>query len=179
MGLSSSHLEEIIDVVLSLDCLQFSAIHRNLFKHDLKNDGKRFSSESLLQSVWSLATVLPGNRIDNIRVRGPDSVTNSELGACLAMEVTKILNYGKTPLSIPDTQALGVLSLYYISRGQKMNSLKLAKSFARAAIHLCLSETSPECPDDDYLRMRANVFCGAISLYRYVPIIKFAFNVKS
>jgi len=66
MGLSIFHLVETFDVVLSLDYLQFSAIRRNLFENDFKNDGKKYSSSNLVRSVCSLATVLAGRAIDSI-----------------------------------------------------------------------------------------------------------------
>lgn len=168
MRLSSFRFVETLDIVRSLNCLRFAAICRNQFEYGVKDHGNRYSSISLMRSICSLATALAGNRIDGIRIQIPGSTSNSELGASLAREVIETLNNRRTPLNLADTQALGVLSIYHISRGQKTNGLALAKSFALAATNLCLSETCLKPSDDTYMRIRASTFCGAITLNRYV-----------
>lgn len=164
-GGSTSNLVEIFDIVLSWECLPFCLLNKDLFKKSFQSGENEYCSAALVKSLCSLATVLAADTLHDIHSQNSATKMSLELGESLARGAAGALLDKASCLNIADSQALGVLSLYHISRGQRSNAQKLAKDFVRAATELSPPPLSGDI-DDAYTRTRASTYCGAISLNR-------------
>ncbi|KAK2590779.1 hypothetical protein QQS21_011533 [Conoideocrella luteorostrata] len=163
----SDHLMEMVNVVLSRESLPFSLINKSLFKQDFHHGLGEYHSTALVQSICSLATLMAVDRSYELGGSPPALILNSELGDFFAHDAVATLLTMTSPHNIGNLQALGVLSVYYMGRGQSFTARKMAADYAKAAAELCLSQPVPKCVDDNYIKARASTFCGAISLDRY------------
>lgn len=68
---------------------------------------------------------------------------------------------------LPDIQALGMLSLYLLRRGQEVEAQELAEKFVVSIGDLC---QRPFREDEDYVKARKITYCGAVTLARYAVI---------
>jgi hypothetical protein len=69
--------------------------------------------------------------------------------------------------SLPDIQALGVLSLYHVRCGREEEAQQLAGVFVASITALCQRE--PPAGELE-LRIRTTTYCGAVSLSRYAMV---------
>jgi hypothetical protein len=74
---------------------------------------------------------------------------------------------GKSALTLPDIQAIGVLALYHANFGPDSKAQALADEYVVAIADLCLNEPTPE-PSDDYRNVRIDTYRGAVILQRFV-----------
>lgn len=170
VGLPVSTMRERFDALFSSDFLAFCLLPKTAFLEDFTRGTGPYCSRTLVYAVLALSTIVMGSPQQRPREGGectltphwPDSQASFNEAASRTKERTE-------RHSLPDIQALGMLSLYQARRGHDADALGLAETFAGAMEDLCLMEPAAVGQQDrHYARVRASTYCGAVSLVRYV-----------
>ncbi len=158
---STVYTKSLLQKVLTLDCLTFCVPSQELFLEDYASYDSRYCSSALVYSLLSLAFGL----IDDVLSDQEIQFTTNKHFAAKAADIIRLEDLP----GLPDIQALGVLSIYELCRGDIVQGKKLANTFTRSITDFCLNENT-ESTHDICKRVRSATFCGAISLSRYVYI---------
>jgi hypothetical protein len=170
-GWPKSHVRELVDFVLERDGMLFCLLRKDLFHQDFENGGTQYCSAALVNALLALAT----------RIKQQDPGVNQPLhfsqqglmggsDGFFAEALTLLPKNGSRPNNLADIQALGILALYEASSDHEVGMQKLADEFATAMNDLCLREVSLQLKANSYESVRANTYCGSISLLRILRL---------
>lgn len=154
----------LFDVLFTWDYLPLCLISKDAFLQDYHSRSDRFCSVALVHSIIALATQIVNEYSDEDGLL-PSGWLSSKVFNDRAQE---IVQNSKRPLSLPDIQAIGILSLYHLRRGREAEAEEFAKACVTAITELRQHEHLTGGEDERYTRSRANTYCGAVSLTRYV-----------
>ncbi|KAI5459151.1 hypothetical protein BGZ63DRAFT_512716 [Mariannaea sp. PMI_226] len=163
-GWTKAHIRHLFDALVTWDYLPFCLLCKELFLQDFYSGSDQFCSSALVHAMLALATRL-------INESGDDNgiLPSGWLHSKFFFQKAESLLSGKAPFSsLPDNQALGILSLYQIRCGREVQAKHLAETFVASITQLCQHE-QPEIrqeESDAYDRVRATTYCGAVSLAR-------------
>ncbi|ODA77196.1 hypothetical protein RJ55_06823 [Drechmeria coniospora] len=73
--------------------------------------------------------------------------------------------------SLPDIQALGVLSLYHFRCGRETKAQRVAETCLSLVTELRSNDVSGGNKQDDYSNVQATTYCGAVTLVRILPLV--------
>lgn len=163
-GWTGVHIRHLFDVLLTWDYLPFCLLSKDLFLHDYYSGSDRLCSSALVHAMLALATRMVNENSDR------DGVLSSGwLGSKIFYEKAEaIIRDNTQTMSLPDAQALGILSLYHIRCGREVEALEVAELFVTVITKLCRYAPSAGIEDKQYTRVRAGTYCSAVSLTRYV-----------
>lgn len=160
-GWTRAHIRHLFDVLLTWDYLPFCLIHRDSFLQDFHSGSDRFCSVALVHAILALSTRLVNEYGDS-----SDVLPTGWVGSKYFYERAQaLLRDNKQIISLPDVQALGILSLYHMRCGRETEAQGLAEVFANTITELCQRVKAKE--DGQYVRARATTYCGAVYLTRY------------
>ncbi|OAA49225.1 short chain dehydrogenase family protein [Cordyceps fumosorosea ARSEF 2679] len=176
LGHCRSQLPQLLSTILARDCLLFCPISEPDLKRDFARDSATHCSAALVDSLLALGTLAakdhahlatalaaPGTAID------PDS-----LAQAFAHEAMFALDNGTgRPRRTADIQALGVLSLYYVSCYRLKQATEFAGDFYVAIAELWRADRSSETHASSRLDKieHAGLYCAAVSLTRVLFLI--------
>lgn len=163
-GWTMAHLRHLFDALFTWDYLTFSLLCYDLFLQDFYTGSTRFCSSTLVHAILAMATRLVNEDDDDSGI-----LPSGWFGSVIfSDEAESEVQEGRQIDRLPDIQALGILSLYRIRCGQEAKAQKLVEAFSTSITKLC--QRKPLLGDevgDQYARVRATTYCGAISLTRY------------
>ncbi|KAI5459495.1 hypothetical protein BGZ63DRAFT_391152 [Mariannaea sp. PMI_226] len=161
-GWTKAHIRHLFDVIVTWDYLPFCLLCKELFLQDFHSGLGQFCSSALVHAMLALATRLINESDDDSEILPSGWLHNKYF-----FEKAKSLLRDKTPSrSLPDSQALGILSLYHMRCGREAQAKQLAESFVADIRGLCQREHLTGREKDSYARARATTYCGAVSLAR-------------
>ncbi|KAL2158753.1 hypothetical protein VTH06DRAFT_3944 [Thermothelomyces fergusii] len=136
-----------------------SIVSQRHFMTDFCQGNPRFCSEALVNAVLGMACVAatPTSQL----------VSRVSFGDAFLAEAKRLLAKEEGPPGLPYTQALGVLAVAEMARGNEEVASDLARQSARAGIRFLLQTRRQEHDhDDDFKSVRALAYCGGLSLVR-------------
>ncbi|KAM3483187.1 hypothetical protein MY8738_003382 [Beauveria namnaoensis] len=163
-------LPQLLDLILSRDCLSFCPINRNDFRRDFGTGHGLYCSTALIDSLLALSTLLAMDNASLAAKFGARSkIEDDELGQSFAREAIAALYNGTgLPRRIADIQALGILSLYCLGCNKLNDGKGFAADFGAAIIEQWHTEQPIDSkslyfPDK---QVHANICCAAVSSNR-------------
>ena len=161
-GWTKAHIRHLFDALHTWDSLPFCIVSKEVFIRDYNSGSDQFCSTLLVHALLALATRIINENKDDVTV-----VPAGWFGSRYCFEETETISqWGQPPNNLPNTQALGVLSLYQLRCGRESEAHRLAKAFATRITELCRHEPLVG-KEQQYARIRAASYCSAISLPRY------------
>ncbi|AEO61292.1 hypothetical protein MYCTH_2071661 [Thermothelomyces thermophilus ATCC 42464] len=141
-----------------------SIVSQRHFMNDFRQGNPRFCSEALVNAVLGLACVAA------TPISQP--VSRVGFGDAFLAEAKRLLAREEELPSLPYIQALGVLAVAEMTRGNEEVAGDLAREFARAGIRFLLQTRQQEHGhDDDFKTVRALAYCGGLSLVRLLRLL--------
>ncbi|KAF4124710.1 Fungal specific transcription factor domain [Geosmithia morbida] len=135
-GWSRTHVQHLLDVLLTWDVLPFCLVNRDAFLADYHSGSEQFCSSALVHATLALATQLINEGGDNTM-----SLPSGWIGSRLfADEAESIIRDERPPNSIPNIQAFGMMSFYYLRLGGEDHAQRLADECAARILDLCRQE---------------------------------------
>ncbi|KAJ6439384.1 glycoside hydrolase family 79 [Purpureocillium lavendulum] len=167
MGWTTALVLEYLESLLVWDYLPFCLLCRDLFLRDFGRGTGPYCSPGLVHALLALATrIADGQHYHHQQCedgRPAAGWTDSEtfFNAALSLVERK-----RQPSSLPDVQALGIMSLYCVGSGKVAEAMDFAGAFAIAATRLHLQARATPHQEGQYGEVCAATYCGAVSLYR-------------
>jgi len=145
-GLSKTYIRQLFLALLSWDCLPFCIICDAPFLPAFDTHSTQFCSQALVNALIALAIRV---LIETENGSGPTS--KNSFGSMQFFDTAEgLLLTSERLTSLPDIQALGILSIYQISCGRETESEKLAQLFCSNITGLC-NQRLPEEKDEEYI----------------------------
>ncbi|OAA33844.1 hypothetical protein BBO_09461 [Beauveria brongniartii RCEF 3172] len=163
-------LPQLLDLILSRDCLFFCPINKNHFRRDFGTGHGLYCSTALIDSLLALSTLLSMDNASLASKFGARSkLGDDELGQAFAREAISALYNGTgLPRRIADIQALGILSLYCLGCNKLNDGKGFAADFGAAIIKQWHTEqpidSNSSCFSDK--QVHANICRAAVSSNR-------------
>jgi hypothetical protein len=164
-GWTTAYVLYMFDVVFTWDYLPVCLLVKDHFLADYRSGSERYCSTALVCAILAISTRLVNEYADNDPV-----LPSGGMGSgFFCKEAQAIVRDGKEPTTLPDIQALGILSLYHLRCGRETEAGVLAEACASAITELCRRETASGETEEEkqYARVRATTYCGTMFLYRY------------
>ncbi|KJZ70717.1 hypothetical protein HIM_09901 [Hirsutella minnesotensis 3608] len=165
-GWTVASVRQLFDGLMAWDYLPFCLICRDPLFRDYYSGSTRYCSSALVNALLALALRVVNE--DNHEAQSPGP--GCSRSKAFFDEAEAILHSTELSDNLPDIQALGILALYQITCGREAEAQELADSFAARMGELCLDEQLLGAEAEEYSKVRATSYCGAISLVRYVNI---------
>ena len=163
-GWTRAHVRHLFDAIFTWDYLPFCLLDKDLFIRDYESNSTRFCSSALVYATLAISARLI-NENDNEKVL-PSGWLSSKL---FCDEAKKALQQAEqSTTSLPDVQALGILSLYYLRCGLETTAMELALSFYHGITDICEGVTPESQEDELYNKVRTVTLHGAGFLIRWV-----------
>ncbi|KAH6959953.1 hypothetical protein BKA56DRAFT_623991 [Ilyonectria sp. MPI-CAGE-AT-0026] len=166
-GWTVAYIRQLFDSLLTWDYLPFCLLCKDPFLRDYHSGLSRYCSSALVNALLALATRRVNENQDDIEI---DALSGWSGGKAFFDEAKAILYSSERSSSLPDIQALGILALYQISCGREADARELSSAFAAAITDLCLREPLTGKHEEQYARVRATTYCGAISVIRILRL---------
>ena len=167
-GWTNSKIQGILNEFLSREYLPLSLLCKNSLLEDHRRGYGLYCSSALVNAILALAahTMDGGEPRDQSNDGIGDEVTSApSLSQAFFDEALCLIYRDGLPHMLPDVQAMGMLAIYKVSWGDMPGALEMAEGFSHAATTLCLR--APHAVyDDQFCRVRAMTYCGAVSLVR-------------
>ncbi|TWU70561.1 hypothetical protein ED733_000559 [Metarhizium rileyi] len=175
IGWTKAHIRHLIDAIFPWDYLPFSLLCYDLFMQSFYSDSAQFCSPALVCAILALASRVVNEDKDDLEIL-PSGWIGSRT---FFKKATAALQEGLSD-SLPDIQAVGILSLYHLRCGKEAEAQDCAESFHRRVVELCKHGFSLGDDDEQYLAVRDTTYCGAVSLSRILLLSTGqAFNLSS
>lgn len=160
-GWTTAHLRHLFDALITWDYLPFCLLCKDSFLQDFESGSTQFCSSTLVYTMLALATRLVNEDNDDT-----ETLPTGWFGSTIFFEKAQAaVQDSRLCNSLPDIQALGLLSLYKLRCGQEAEAQGFADDFAASITDLCQREPLT-AKGEQYARVRATTYCGAISLIR-------------
>lgn len=161
-----AHIRHLFDVLITWDYTAFILLRKDEFLQDYEEGSTRFCSSALVHALLALSTRIIYEKEDE-----SDVLPSGWLGSKWFLLRTKaLLRSQGSYKSLPDIQATGILALYHFRCGREEEAIKLAETCSSSIRALCLKGTAVDTSDEQYFKVRATTYCGALSLLRYVSL---------
>ncbi|KAJ6787427.1 hypothetical protein PWT90_03267 [Aphanocladium album] len=171
LGYYRSQLPQLLDTMLTRDCLSFCPINKEEFTRDVKTGFGQNCSSSLLDSLLALATLLAPERLAIIVASLSGDDQQGDIGDAFAQEaIASLYNGTGLPQRIADIQALGILALYCLGCGKMKDGLGFAGDYGSAITEQWATKQSEPIFADR--QTYANIYCAAISFNRMLFLIQ-------
>ncbi|KAH7146687.1 nitrate assimilation regulatory protein nirA [Dactylonectria estremocensis] len=165
-GWTRAHIRHLFDSVLTWDYLPFSLLCIEQFLQDYQNGSSQFCSSALVHSILALASRLINENDDDFSL-----LPSGWFGSKLFLDEAETLLQAHEPLdSLPDIQALGMLSFYYVRCGREAKAHELAEACIDCITRIHQQEKSMGGEEQQYSRACAITYCGAVSLVRILQL---------
>ncbi|KXX78215.1 Conidial development protein fluffy [Madurella mycetomatis] len=163
-GWTKAHVRHLIDALRTWDHLPFCLFSEDRFLRDYSSGSTQFCSSALVHAILALSTRLINESSDDA---GLDQ--SGWLRSQFFLHKAKaILQYMEPSRTLPDIQALGMLSLYYLRCGQETEAQAYAESFATSISELC--QHSLMHGEEEVPVQSCNTYHGAVSLIRMLSL---------
>ncbi|KAH7166516.1 nitrate assimilation regulatory protein nirA [Dactylonectria macrodidyma] len=165
-GWTRAHIRHLFDSVLTWDYMPFSLLCKDQFLQDYQNGSSQFCSSALIHSILALASRLINENDDDFSL-----LPSGWFGSKLFLDEAETLLQANEPLeSLPDIQALGMLSFYHIRCGREARAHELAEACIDRITRVRQQEKPTGMEEQQYSRACAITYCGAISLVRMLQL---------
>ncbi|KAH6855956.1 hypothetical protein B0I37DRAFT_366193 [Chaetomium sp. MPI-CAGE-AT-0009] len=165
-GWTKAHIRHLIDALRTWDHLPFCLFSEDLFLQDYTSGSTRFCSSALVHAILALSIRLINEASDD----GGVYQSGWPRSRSLLDTARKLLRDTKPPSILPDVQALGMLSLYYLRCGRETEAQEYADSFATSISEL--RQSSPvQAEEQSYAQSMTMSYCGGVSLKRMLSLI--------
>ncbi|KEY74494.1 hypothetical protein S7711_10032 [Stachybotrys chartarum IBT 7711] len=161
--IDSGEMNNAISIYLEWEPLGYSVICKETFLKDISTQRRRFCSEALTCAVMARAYQMmkcAGQDISEQQI----TVLYSQAQTLLIMERSML------ETEFPYIQTLTILASIDIVNGQLEHAWVMAFEAARLAILDALHNIKRPSVNKEHLLVRANTFCGAISLARLLRL---------
>lgn len=167
---SEDRLLKVLDTVLQWDGIAFCLIDRAGFRDGFRTGSTKHCSPILVDALLALAAALfRSNAIDETENANTKTPAWKTFGSTMASQAVQAIHRGAwPPQNRPDIQALGVLSLYCTCLELRYESQDFAVSFAEATSRRCTDNLIFHPVPQGWRPANASVFCGAVSISRWV-----------
>ncbi|UNI15340.1 hypothetical protein JDV02_001880 [Purpureocillium takamizusanense] len=173
-GWAEAGVRKLLESLLTWDYLPFCLVCKEPFLHDYTTGNSRYCSSALVNALLALA--IRTVNLDEHQRQQQDgrenfaSMPNSPDDLALFEEAEALVKGGAHSLTLPDIQALGILSIYHLSCGHEADAAVQAEVFAASMTTLCLQESPMGTQEKQYARVLAMAYCGSISLKRILKL---------
>ncbi|KJZ68614.1 hypothetical protein HIM_11993 [Hirsutella minnesotensis 3608] len=164
-GLTVASVRHLFDALLTWDYFPFCLMCKDPFLRDFCSGSNQYCSSSLVNALIALS-IRVVNETNKEAVRPGPGWSGSK---AFFDEAEAIID-STVSANLPDIQALGILSLYHISCGRETEAQELAESFAAHITNFRLQEPLMGVEADEYDKVRATSYCGAVSLIRILRL---------
>ncbi|KAM4061174.1 putative nitrate assimilation regulatory protein nirA [Hirsutella rhossiliensis] len=167
IGWTVASVRQLLDALLTWDYLPFCLMCKDPFLRDYYSGSTRYCSSALVNALLALATRVVHETNNETESPGPGFKCGSKT---FFDEADAIIHGTGHSTNLPDIQAIGILSLYQITCGREAEAQALAESFAARIADLCLQEPLEGAEAEEYAKVRATSYCGAVSLIRILRL---------
>jgi hypothetical protein len=158
---TKAYIRHLFDALRTWDYLPFCLFSEDLFLQDYTSGSTRFCSSALVHAILALSIRLINEGSDD----GGVYRSGWPRSRSLVDTARKLLRDIKPPSTLPDVQALGMLSLYYLRCGRETEAQEYADSFATSISEL--RQSPPMQAEEQSHAQSMNIsYCGAVSLKR-------------
>ncbi|KAK5657280.1 hypothetical protein OQA88_3342 [Cercophora sp. LCS_1] len=164
-GWTRAHILHLVDALRTWDYLPFCFFSEDLFMRDYESGSGQFCSSALVHAILALSSRLINEGSDESGLL-PSGWLRSRL---FADEAKALIKEAEHPRSLPDIQALGILSLYHLRCGNEVEAGKQAEAFLSSITELC-QDASASSEGDEYASVRVTTYCGAVTLVRMLAL---------
>ncbi|KAJ6785245.1 hypothetical protein PWT90_07212 [Aphanocladium album] len=165
-GWTRAHIRHLFDVLVTWDSISFCILRKHEFLQDFESGSSRFCSSALVHALLALATRLINETEDESHV-----LPSGWLGSKYFLQKAEtMLREQGSPRTLPDIQSLGILAFYHIRCGQENAARELAEQCSSGIRSLCSQERDASTLEEQYIKVRATTYCGAISLLRMLHL---------
>ncbi|KAH6628042.1 hypothetical protein F5144DRAFT_577796 [Chaetomium tenue] len=167
-GWTNAHIRHLIDALRTWDHLPFCLFSEDLFLQDYTSGSTRFCSSALVHAILALSIRLINEGNDD----GVAYLSGWPRSRSLLDTARKLLRDTKPPSTLPDVQALGMLSLYYLRCGRETEAQEYADAFT-AGMNGLLQSPPPsiQVEEKSHAQSITMSYCGAVSLKRMLSLI--------
>lgn len=163
-GWTRAHIRHLFDVLSTWDNIAFSLLRKEEFLHDFEAGSSRFCSTALVNALLALSTRLINEKEDD-----SDILPSGWFGSRrFLLKANALLRSQGLRDRLPDIQSLGILALYHIRCGRENEARDLAESCASSVRALFSGNIAVDPLNEQYVKVQATTYCGAVSLLRYV-----------
>jgi hypothetical protein len=149
----------LFDLFFSNSLPHLSLVSQPQFMRDFREGTPRYCSEALVNAMLGMACRLTSQTAQPI--------PRVSLGEAFISEAKALLEAEETHVNLPSIQALGVLALAEMSRGNEDAAGNLARESVRRCIRFVLeTQRLDSLQDEDFRAVRAAAYCGGFSLIR-------------
>ncbi|OAA33906.1 Fungal transcriptional regulatory protein [Beauveria brongniartii RCEF 3172] len=164
-GWTCAHIRHLFDVLITWDSTAFILLRKDEFLQEYEEGSTRYCSSALVHALLALSMHIVDEKEDE-----SDVLTSGWLGSKWFLLRTKALLRSRgSDKSLPDIQATGILALYHFRCGREAEAIKLAETCSSSIRALC--HTAVNTSDEQYFKVRATTYCGALSLLRMLYLI--------
>ncbi|KJZ70972.1 hypothetical protein HIM_09627 [Hirsutella minnesotensis 3608] len=163
-GWTVTSVRQLFDTLMTWDYLPFCLICKDPFLRDYYSGSTRYCSSALVNALLALAIRVVNENTPETQSPGPGWSRSK----AFFDEAEAILHSTGPSDNLADIQALGMLSLYQVTCGREAEAQEFAESFAAQIGELCLQEPLLGAEAQEYLKVRAISYCGAVSLIRMI-----------
>ncbi|KAK4107507.1 hypothetical protein N656DRAFT_719960 [Canariomyces notabilis] len=158
-------VQQLLDLFFSNSLPHLSLVSQPQFMRDFKEGTPRYCSEALVNAMLGMACRLTSQTTQPIpHISSREALFITEAKALLATEETHV--------NLPSIQALGVLALAEMSRGNEDEAGDLARESVRQCIRFVLeTQRLDSLQDEDFRAVRAAAYCGGFSLIRALRLL--------
>ncbi|KJZ69455.1 hypothetical protein HIM_11160 [Hirsutella minnesotensis 3608] len=165
-GLTVASVRHLFGALLTWDYFPFCLMCKNPFLRDFYNGSNHYCSSSLVNALIALAIRVVNETNKEAERPGPGWSGSEAFFA----EAEAIIDSTESSTNLPDIQALGVLSLYHIYCGRETEAHELAEAFAAHIANFHLQEPLMGVEAEEYAKVLATSYCGAVSLIRMLRL---------
>lgn len=161
IGWTKAHIRHLIDVIFTWDYLPFSLFCYDHFLHSFYSDSRRFCSSALVCALLALASRIVNEDKDDHKI-----LPSGWIGSRIFFDKATEKLQQSSPKTLPDTQAIGILSLYHLRCGQEIKAQECSDAFVATIAEVCVHEPLMYKDKEQYTMVRDTTYCGAVSLSR-------------
>ncbi|OAQ65611.1 nitrate assimilation regulatory protein nirA [Purpureocillium lilacinum] len=161
-GWTVTAVRQLLDFVATWDYFPFYLLCRDSFLKDFDHGLERYCSSALVNAFLALASRISNDKPSQLQRQHADkngdiAGSSDTLGLFgsqnFSEEAEALINKIRLPLSLPDTQAIGILALHRLSCGLETEARELAEAFVNAAGELCLRDRLLREEDTQILKL--------------------------
>jgi hypothetical protein len=136
-----------------------SLVSQRHFMHDFREGNRRYCSEALVNAVLGMTC--------KAAMATSQLISRVSFGDAFMGEAKTLMARESNHVGLPYIQALGILALAEMARGNEEEASELAHESVRACIRFFLRTQQPSPSQDaDFRTVRALAYCGGFTLIR-------------
>ena len=169
-GLTFARIQGLLESLFTWEYLPCCLLSNDLFLQDFSSGLNRYCSPALVYAVLSFAVRLLEEAKPRFDYQPDAARADVQAFAGSSREFflksEQLLAMNNLPPNLPDVQAQGILALVHVSHGHMDEARNLAECCVVAAADLCMRDTRLDKQPEQYSRVRAMTYCGAVTLCR-------------